>query len=135
MTCSTAYPLDVYAQRRAQLAAQLGAGGIAIIPTAPERQRNRDNFYLYRHDSYFFYLTGFTEPGATLVLTAEGRATLFCQPKDIEREIWDGYRLGPQAAPAALGLDAAYANTEIDAHLPTLLDNQQCVWWPFATLD
>ena len=135
MTCSTAYPLDVYAQRRAQLAAQLGAGGIAIIPTAPERQRNRDNSYLYRHDSYFFYLTGFTEPGATLVLTAEGRATLFCQPKDIEREIWDGYRLGPQAAPAALGLDAAYANTEIDAHLPTLLDNQQCVWWPFATHD
>ena len=135
MTCSTAYPLDVYAQRRAQLAAQLGAGGIAIIPTAPERQRNRDNSYLYRHDSYFFYLTGFTEPGATLVLTAEGRATLFCQPKDIEREIWDGYRLGPQAAPAALGLDAAYANTEIDAHLPTLLDNQQCIWWPFATHD
>ncbi len=132
---STAYPLDVYAQRRAQLAAQLGAGGIAIIPTAPERQRNRDNSYLYRHDSYFFYLTGFTEPGATLVLTAEGRATLFCQPKDIEREIWDGYRLGPRAAPAALGLDAAYANTEIDAHLPTLLDNQQCIWWPFATHD
>ncbi len=69
------------------------------------------------------------------MLTAEGRATLFCQPKDIEREIWDGYRLGPQAAPAALGLDAAYANTEIDAHLPTLLDNQQCIWWPFATHD
>ena len=86
MTCSTAYPLDVYAQRRAQLAAQLGAGGIAIIPTAPERQRNRDNFYLYRHDSYFFYLTGFTEPGATLVLTAEGRATLFWLTK-MERSL------------------------------------------------
>ncbi|VUZ25911.1 Xaa-Pro aminopeptidase [uncultured Comamonas sp.] len=131
----TAYPLSVYAQRRARLAAQLGDGGIAIVPTAPERPRNRDNSYLYRHDSYFFYLTGFTEPGATLVLTADGHATLFCQPKDPEREIWDGYRLGPEAAPAALELDAALANTSIDEHLPALLDNRQCVWWPFATHD
>jgi hypothetical protein len=52
------------------------AGGIAIIPTAPERQRNRDSDYLYRHDSYFYYLTGFTEPHATLVITAEGECTL-----------------------------------------------------------
>ncbi|MBS0507563.1 MAG: aminopeptidase P N-terminal domain-containing protein, partial [Proteobacteria bacterium] len=85
---------SIHAQRRARLAAQLGAGGIAIIPTAPAYARNRDSEYLYRHDSYFYYLTGFTEPGAWLVLTAEGEATLLCQPKDLEREIWDGYRLG-----------------------------------------
>ena len=90
-----------YAQRRARLASMLGEGGIAIIPTAPERPRNRDSDFLYRHDSYFYYLTGFTEPGACLVLTGDGRSTLFCQPKDLEREIWDGYRLGPEAAPAA----------------------------------
>ena len=82
----------LYAQRRARLAAQLGAGGIAIIPTAPERQRNRDSDYLYRHDSYFYYLTGFTEPHASLVITSDGECTLFCQPKDLEREIWDGIR-------------------------------------------
>lgn len=69
---------SVYAQRRARLAAQLGAGGIAIIPTAAEHVRNRDNSYLYRHDSYFYYLTGFTEPHAVLVLAADGRSTLFC---------------------------------------------------------
>ena len=98
-----------YAQRRARLAAQLGAGGIAIIPTAPEYPRNRDTDFLYRHDSYFYYLTGFTEAGACLVVTAEGQSTLFCRPKDLEREIWDGYRLGPAAAPAALGVDAAHS--------------------------
>ena len=65
-------PLSVYAQRRAHLAAQLGDGGIAIVPTAPERMRNRDSDYAYRHDSYFHYLTGFTEPNAWLVLTALG---------------------------------------------------------------
>ena len=67
-------PPSVYAQRRAHLAAQLGEGGIAIIPTAPERQRNRDSDFLFRHDSYFYYLTGFTEPGACLVITADGRS-------------------------------------------------------------
>ena len=72
---------SVYAQRRARLAAQLGAGGIAIIPTAPERQRNRDTGYLYRHDSYFYYLTGFAEPNACLVLAADGTSVLFCQPR------------------------------------------------------
>ncbi|MEY3502830.1 MAG: hypothetical protein RL763_898, partial [Pseudomonadota bacterium] len=55
---------SIYAQRRAALASQLGAGGVAIIPTAPERARNRDSDFPYRHDSYFYYLTGFTEPNA-----------------------------------------------------------------------
>ena len=126
-------PLSVYAQRRAHLAAQLGDGGIAIVPTAPERMRNRDSDYAYRHDSYFHYLTGFTEPNAWLVLTADGRSTLWCQPKDMEREIWDGYRLGPEAALAALGVDEAYSVAELDQRLPRLLENRACVWYPFAT--
>ena len=126
-------PLSVYAQRRAHLAAQLGDGGIAIVPTAPERMRNRDSDYAYRHDSYFHYLTGFTEPNAWLVLTADGRSTLWCQPKDMEREIWDGYRLGPEAAVAALGVDEAYSVAELDLRLPRLLENRACVWCPFAT--
>ena len=126
-------PFSVYAERRARLAAQLGDGGIAIVPTAPERMRNRDSDYAYRHDSYFHYLTGFTEPNAWLVLTADGRSTLWCQPKDMEREIWDGYRLGPEAAVAALGVDEAYSVAELDQRLPRLLENRACVWYPFAT--
>ncbi len=124
---------DIHAQRRVRLAAQLGAEGIAIVPTAPERTRNRDSDYLYRHDSYFYYLTGFTEPSAWLVLAGTGRASLFCAPKDLEREIWDGFRLGPQAAPAALRLDEAFAVDELDAKLPKLLENRDAVWFPFAT--
>ena len=125
--------IALYAERRARLAAQLGTGGIAIIPTANEQPRNRDSDFLFRHDSYFYYLTGFTEPNAWLVLTAEGEATLFCQPKDLEREIWDGIRLGPDAAPAALGVQRALAVTELDAELPRLLENRSTVWFPFAT--
>ena len=126
-------PNSVYAERRARLAAQLGDGGIAIVPTAPERMRNRDSDYAYRHDSYFYYLTGFTEPGACLVLTADGHSTLLCNPKDAEREIWDGYRLGPEAAVDALGIDEACTAAELDQRMPRLLENRSCVWYPFAT--
>ncbi len=127
----------VYAARRARLAAQLGSaqgeGGVAIIPTAPEQQRNRDSDFPYRHDSYFYYLTGFTEPNAWLVLDASGTSTLFCQPKDLEREIWDGYRLGPQAAVDALGVAAAHSVVDLNKLVPRLLENQHTVWYPFAT--
>ena len=123
----------LYAERRARVAASLGPGGIAIVPTALERPRNRDSDFLYRHDSYFYYLTGFTEPNAWLVITAEGNTTLFCQPKDLEREIWDGIRLGPAAAPTALGVDEAFSVNELDQRLPRLLENRSVVWYPFAT--
>jgi Xaa-Pro aminopeptidase len=124
---------SLYQQRRAALAAQLGPNGIAIVPTAPEQQRNRDADFLFRHDSYFYYLSGFTEPRAWLVITGEGTTTLFCQPKDLEREIWDGFRLGPDAAPAALGVDAAFSVAELDTRLPKMLENRDVVWYPFAT--
>jgi Xaa-Pro aminopeptidase len=124
---------SLYAERRARLAALIGPKGIAILPTAPEQQRNRDGDFLYRHDSYFYYLSGFTEPKAWLVITGDGKTTLFCAPKDLEREIWDGYRLGPDAAPAQLGVDAAYSITELAAQMPGLLDGRDAVWYPFAT--
>ena len=123
----------IYAQRRAQLAQKIGPGGIAILPTAPEQQRNRDSDFLFRADSYFYYLTGFTEPNAWLVVTGEGQSTLFCAPKDMEREIWDGFRLGPDEAPAKLALDAAYSVADLDTQLPRLLENRSTVWTPFAT--
>ena len=119
-------------QRRQTLAAKLGAGGIAIVPTALEHARNRDSDYLYRHDSYFYYLSGFTEPQAWLVITGDGKTTLFCQPKDMEREVWDGYRLGPLDAPAQLGVDVAFSVAELDAQLPKLIDGRDAVWYPFG---
>ncbi len=122
-----------YQERRARVAAQIGAQGIALLPTAPEQPRNRDADFPYRYDSYFHYLCGFAEPGAWLAITGAGKTILFCQPKDMEREIWDGYRLGPQAAPAALGVDEAYSVTEMDARIPSLLDGCDALWYPFAT--
>ena len=123
----------IHQQRRARLASQLGTNGIAIVPTAPEHPRNRDSDYLYRHDSYFYYLSGFSEPQAWLVITGDGKTTLFCQPKDLEREIWDGSRLGPFEAPQRLGVDAAFSVAELDVQLPRLMDGRDVVWYPFGT--
>ena len=127
--------MTIYEKRRAAVARALKAagGGIAVLPTAPELARNRDSDFAYRHDSYFYYLTGFSEPGAWLVITADGRSTLFCRPKDLEREIWDGIRLGPKAAPGALGVDTAFSAETLDEKMPLLLQNQKAVWYPFAT--
>jgi Xaa-Pro aminopeptidase len=125
----------VHAARRARLARLLGPGGVAVVPTAPERGRNRDSGFPYRHDSYFYHLTGFAEPHAWLVLTAEGQSTLFCQPKDLEREIWDGYRLGPEAAKLALDVDAAHSAADLHEVMPKLLENRRSVWFPMATHD
>ena len=130
--------LNIYQQRRVELAKLIctkTGGGIAVITTAPETTRNRDSEFPYRHDSDFFYLTGFDEPGATLVLKITGSSSqpqleshLFCRPKDAEREIWDGIRLGPGAAPEVLGLEYAYSHHELDAKLGELLADQDAVY-------
>ena len=114
----------LYQSRRARLAAQLG-DGIAIIATAPEAMRNRDTHYPYRFDSYFYYLTGFTEPEAVTVIIggASPRALLFCRDKDETREIWDGFRYGPKAAQQTFAFDAAYSIAELDTQLPELMGN------------
>ncbi|MBU3608353.1 Xaa-Pro aminopeptidase [Polynucleobacter nymphae] len=128
----------IYQERRNTLAKKIYAksgGGIAVISTAPELARNRDSEFPYRHDSDFFYLTGFEEPGATLVMEIKSggknyelQSHLFCRPKDPEREIWDGIRLGPEAAPTALGIEYAYSNHELDRKLGELLADQDAIY-------
>ena len=129
---------SIYAGRRARLAElirQHTGGGLALIATAPEAFRNRDSDYPYRHDSDFFYLTGFDEPGATLALNVSAtqlEAHLFCRPKDPEREIWDGFRLGPEAAPEKLGVDFAHGNQTLDTKLPELIADQTALYTRLA---
>ncbi len=116
--------------RRDQLIQQMGEG-VAIIPTAPETIRNRDSHYPYRFDSYFYYLTGFKEPEAVLFVMAgkSPKTILFCRDKDIEREIWDGFRFGPDAAKELFGFDEAYSIQQLDEIAPKLLANQDALFY------
>jgi Xaa-Pro aminopeptidase len=135
--------MNDFAARRARLCAQMQPGAVAILPTAPEAMRNSDTDYPYRHDSYFYYLTGFTEPDSVLVLVAAkgetpAQAILFCRQKNLEREIWDGFRHGPDGAKAAFGFDAAFPIEDLDGEMARLLANAPAAWYALghsATLD
>jgi Xaa-Pro aminopeptidase len=120
-----------YVARRDRLFATLG-DDIAVIPTAPEVLRNRDTGFLYRHDSYFYYLTGFTEPESVLVLTGgnERKAILFCRAKNLEREIWDGYRYGPEGARDVFQFDEAFPIEKLSEELPKLMSDRSAVHTP-----
>lgn len=118
--------MSPFIERRRQLMAQMQAqgGGIAVLPTASELVRNNDNHFPFRHDSYFYYLSGFTEPESVLVLIAQDeqqRSILFCREKNTEREIWDGFRYGPQAAQSTFAFDEAYPIDALDQQMPTFL--------------
>lgn len=115
----------IYQQRRQRLMQALQSG-VAIIRTAPEVARNRDSHYAYRYDSYFHYLSGFDEPEAVMVIIAgkEPRSILFCREKNAEREIWDGYRHGPEAAKNEFGFDETWPVSELVSKLPDLMANQ-----------
>ncbi|MES2114298.1 MAG: aminopeptidase P N-terminal domain-containing protein [Pseudomonadota bacterium] len=122
------------AARRARLMAQMAPGAVAVLPTAQEVARNSDSDYPYRHDSYFYYLSGFTEPESVVVLVAArgdvpARAILFCREKNAEREIWDGFRHGPEAALAAFGFDATFPIAALDAQMELLLANAPALYY------
>ena len=125
MTNNSSTDPSVFAARRAELARRM-QHGVAVIPTSPERIRNRDSDYLYRYDSYFYYLTGFPEPEAVLMIVAgdKPRSILFCRDKNAERELWEGFRYGPEAAREKFGIDAAASIHDLDTAAVKLLADQ-----------
>ncbi len=114
-----------FARRRKQLMRMVGRGGIVILPSAPVRTRSRDTEYIYRQDSDFYYLTGFAEPEAVAVLVPgrdSGEFVVFCRERDRDREIWDGYREGPEGVVANYEADDAFPIDDIDDILPGLME-------------
>lgn len=113
---------DVYADRRARILGQLEDAAL-LVPAGPELRIGPDGEVRYVPDAELYWLTGFEEPGATLVLcpSADTPVTLFLRPRDPEREVWTGTRLGVEAAIERLGVDAAYAIGELDARVPELV--------------
>ncbi len=121
-----------FARRRKRLMDAMGENSIAIVPTAPERQRNRDIDHPYRADSDFLYLTGFPEPEAVAVLVpgrAHGSYILFCRERDPEMETWHGRRAGLEGAVSTYGADDAFPISDIDEILPGLMENRNKVYY------
>ena len=123
---------SVHLERRRRLLEKVE--GVVILPTAVHPVRNRDTHYPFRFDSHFYYLTGFTEPDAVLVMVAgkSPKSMLFCLEKDMEREIWDGYRFGPEGARDAFLFDEAHPISALEAMLPQLFADQPAVSYPLG---
>lgn len=120
-----------YQKRREELMAKIG-NGTAIFRSAPVAVMHNDVEYAYRQDSDFYYLTGFNEADAVAVLAPhheEHRFILFVQPKDKEKEVWTGYRVGVDAAKEKYGADEAYPITELDEKLPQYLEKADKIYY------
>ena len=121
-----------FARRRKNLMGMMDKHTIAIIPGAREVTRSRDTEYPFRQNSDLFYMTGFEEPDAVLVLVPgrrQGQVVLFCRERDPDMELWNGYRLGPEGAVAYLGVDDAFPIDDLDEILPGLIEGTQRIYY------
>src|SRR5690606_24424033 len=124
-----------FARRRKQLMRMSTDDAILILAAAPERVRSNDTHYPYRQDSDFWYLSGFPEPEAVLVLVPgrkHGEVWLVCRERDLEREAWDGPRAGQEGAVEQFGMDDAYPIEDLDEILPGLLEGRSRVYYHFG---
>lgn len=123
-----------YRERRKQLLAQMPEGSIMVIAAESLKTRNNDAEYPFRQSSNFYYLTGFNEPDALLVMAKgeEAAVTLFCPPRDPDMEIWTGYRAGPEGCVERFGADQAFNLDEIDERLPKMIDGASQLLYPIA---
>ncbi len=126
------FELKEYQKRRRSLMNQIGEDSVAIIPAAREVTRSRDTHFRFRQDSDFEYLTGFPEPDAVAVLLPgreQGEFILFCRDKDRSREIWDGFREGPEGCIAHYLADDAFPVDDIDDILPGLIEGRERIFF------
>lgn len=110
----------------------VGEDGVAILPAAPVRMRSRDVEYRFRQDSDFYYLTGFAEPDAVVVLVpgrANGEFLLFCRERDPDKELWDGSRAGPDGAVEHFAADDAFPIDDIDDIIPGVIESCTRVYY------
>ncbi len=124
-----------YARRRARIFEKLESQSMAVLPGAEEQYRNGDVTYPFRQQSDFYYLTGFSEPEAVLVLLktqSENRVILFCKPYSAKQAIWTGPSAGLEGAKADFGADEAYGFDSLDEKMPALCAAQKTLFYSFG---
>jgi Xaa-Pro aminopeptidase len=122
---------EFHSENRKRFMAELPPKSIVIIPSAPQSTYSHDVHYPYRQNSYLRYLTGFVEHDAVLVLTPDSDTpyNLFVMPRDLEKEIWNGFRHGVDGARQTFGAQAAYTIDELESTLPDLMANMEHLYY------
>ena len=124
-------PKEEFGERRTRVFTQMQPNSALLLFSEIEKRRNNDCTYPFRQDSYFWYLTGFNEPNAALLLLkteqAE-KAIIFLRPRDPLLETWNGRRLGVERAPQQLNVNEAYSIEEFATVLPKILKNLNALY-------
>ena len=125
-------PQEEFTERRQRVLAQMNPNSALLLFSEIEKRRNNDCDFPFRQDSYFWYLTGFNEPNAALLLVkteqAE-KAIVFLRPRDPLMETWNGRRLGVERAPQKLNVDEAYSIDDFKTILPKNLENTTALYY------
>lgn len=126
-----------FAKRRQRLIEIMGEDSIAVLPNAVVSNRNRDVDYIFRSDSNFHYLSGFDEPESLIVIVPgrpHGEYLLFCRERNLDKEIWDGYRAGQEGAVEKYGADDSYPFSDLNDILPGLLEGKEKVFYTMGNV-
>ncbi|MEL0629742.1 Xaa-Pro aminopeptidase [Psychromonas aquatilis] len=122
-----------FIQRRKTFFDSMLDNSMAIFTSNQEFTRSKDTEFRFRQNSDFYYLSGFKEPEACLLLIKKNNQTstvLFNRKKDKHAEIWHGYRLGQEAALTDLAVDSAFAIDDFEQKLGELLVDVDCIYYP-----
>ncbi|WP_016760957.1 aminopeptidase P N-terminal domain-containing protein [Leptospira weilii] len=121
----------LYRGRLAEVQKKLKDGEVLIVFAASHLIRNRDVEYKFRQDSDYYYLTGLDESDGILILKNSYKS-IFVLPKDKEKEIWTGIRIGKEKAKELLNLDESFDTTEWESKLDEILVNQYTLYHFFG---
>ena len=128
------FPRSVFVERRERVLGVLGEGAM-VLPAAPPLIRSGDSELRYRPASELFYLSGFTDPGALLVLRGfsdEKRCVVFARPRDATAEAWSGVRPDPEEVGRRLGVDEVRSSERIRDDLGSLLAGADRIFFRFG---
>jgi Xaa-Pro aminopeptidase len=124
--------MKIFAERRAQVAEKM-QGCALIVAASAEMIRNGSVHHAYRQDSNLYYLTGFEEADSIFLFRPgmNPESVLFLRKKSIERETWDGFRFGPEAAQTEFRMDKTYPIEEFETLAPQLLKGVDSLYYRF----
>ncbi|MBF0751513.1 MULTISPECIES: Xaa-Pro aminopeptidase [unclassified Pasteurella] len=125
-------PQEEFVERRQKVLAKMQTNSALLLFSEIEKRRNNDCTFPFRQDSYFWYLTGFNEPNAALLLVKTEqfeKTIILLRPRDPLLETWNGRRLGVEWAPEKLNINEAYSIDDFNVVFPKITENLTALYY------
>lgn len=130
---STPIPSKLFARNREKLGGLMDPGSMAVFSSAERKPRNGDQFYPYRQDSNFFYLTGINQEESMLVFSPDVsdpglREILFIKKPTLKSELWSGPALTLEEARSLSGITEVRWLDEADEFLEMMMPGTSLIY-------